>query len=509
MPDTMDGSDLRVDAPVIIVGGGPVGLSLALGLARYGARSIVLERSLEPVAESRAVVIWPRTQEILRDWGVYEAIRGPASFVTTLNVANALTGASLLAIDFSVIADVAEEPGAIILPQYETERILRDLVARNPHCELRTGVTVERLLQDTAFVDVTCSDGTTLRASYAVGCDGAHGVVRRNLGLSLEGITYDTRVVLSDEVLESDRSDPGITARVRVDRPGMRGAIRFAPNTWRVIATVDRDLDDDAALSEPAHAQRLREIFGDCVSTRTAWSSLFKIHRRHAQRFIVGRVMLAGDAAHLNSPAGGQGMNAGIHDAANLAWKLAIAARTGAPCDALLETYDVERREMLTDTVERITDRFTRVGIGIPPRARQLVIRAVSRAIRARGMQRKACRALGMLSGRYTKSPIIDARHPLAGRRVDDLLLSNGARINAHRAGEAILIVAGELALDLPHVRIPVPPKRWHVKPPVVVIVRPDGCVAAVVEKPDEQRIARAWEMAFCGMLPLPSHERG
>jgi 2-polyprenyl-6-methoxyphenol hydroxylase-like FAD-dependent oxidoreductase len=492
-----------VDAPVIIVGGGPVGLSLALGLGRYGTRCIVLERSTEPVAESRAVVIWPRTQDILRDWGAYAALREAGSFVTTINVANALTGAKLIAVDFSAVNDVVDTPGAIILPQYETERILRSLVSAHPLCELRTGVTVESLRPDSQYVDVYGADGTTLRAGYVVGCDGAHGMVRRALGLTLEGITYDTRVVLSDEILEADGNDPSMTARVRVDRPGMRGAIRFAPKTWRVIATVDRDLDDAAALSEEEHARRLREIFGDDVATTTVWSSIFKIHRRHAQRFLLGRVMLAGDAAHLNSPAGGQGMNAGIHDAANLAWKLALAAAGAHNGDALLDSYDIERREMLTDTVERITDRFTRLGLGVPPRARQLAIRAASRAIRARGMQRKACRALGMLSGRYTKSPIIDARHPLAGRRIDDLTLADGTRINQQRRGEAILVVAGEFALDLPHLQVPVPPKRWHVKPPVVIIVRPDGCVAAVVEKPTRERIAKAWETAFCGALRL------
>jgi hypothetical protein len=109
-----------------------------------------------------------------------------------------------------------------------------------------------------------------------------------------------------------------------------------------------------------------------------------------------------------------------------------------------------------------------------------------------------------MLSGRYGNSPIIDTRHPLAGRRIDDLRLADGSRINAHREGQAILIVAGDFALDLPHVRILTPPKRWHVKPPVVLIVRPDGCVAAVIERPTRERIEAAWQRAFCGALTLP-----
>ncbi|HET9029795.1 MAG TPA: FAD-dependent monooxygenase [Candidatus Aquilonibacter sp.] len=489
-----------MDAAVIIVGGGPVGLSLALGLAHYGVNSILLERNEQPVRESRAVVIWPRTQEILRDWSAYDALRAAGTFVTDFVAVNARTDQAFISIDWRVMEDVVADPGVLVIPQNETERVLRGLVAANPRCDFRPGATVTSLRPDSQFVDVTYADASgehTVRGRYAAGCDGAHGVVRHALGLSLEGITYDSRVVLSDEIVESD-TDDGALARVRLDKPGLRGAIRFAPKTWRVICSVGKDGTDEEILSPDAHRARLDDVFGESVKTTTIWSSLFKIHRRHAQRFTVGRVALAGDAAHLNSPAGGQGMNAGIQDAANLAWKIAYALADPENADTLFDSYDIERREMVTDTVERYTDRLTRVGIGFPPRAKQFVVRAMSRAIRGRGMQRKLCRALGMLSGRYTKSPIVDARHPLAGRRIDDLRLADGRRINEVRAGGALLVVAGEFDLDLPHVTVANPPKRWHVKTPVVLIVRPDGCVAAVVEKPSRERIAAAWEMAFC-----------
>ena len=492
-----------MDATVIIVGGGPVGLSLSLGLARYGVRSIVLERNVEPVAESRAVVIWPRTQEIFRDWGIYDAVRERARFTDELVVVNARNEKKLLQLDWNVIEDVVACPGAFIIPQNETECILRELVRANELCELRTGVTVTGLRQESQFADVTYADGSTehtVRGTYVAGCDGAHGIVRHLIGLSLEGITYDTRVVLSDELLDEDFDD-GVFARARLDKQ-VRGAFKFGERKWRVIAAAGDDCNDDVLLSEAAHRERLADLFGDHTST-TLWRSVFKIHKRHAQRFIVGRVALAGDAAHLNSPAGGQGMNAGIQDAANLAWKIAYALRGVGDADRLFETFDIERREMVTDTIERFTDRLTRVGIGFPTRAKQLAVRAVSRAVRGRGMQRKTCRALGMLSGRYTKSPIIDVRHPLAGRRIDDLRLEDGRRINEVRCGEPLLIVVGDFNLDFPHVVVRKPPKRWHVKPPVVLIVRPDGCVAAVVEKPTRERIESAWNRAFCGTVQL------
>lgn len=496
-----------MDAPVIIVGGGPVGLSLALGLAHERVRSIVLERNLAPEPQSRAMVVWPRTQEILRDWGAYDALRNAGNFVTCFRVFNPESGKQLIEVDFSNVNDVVDDPGVIVLPQNETERVLRELLARNPYCDLRTGVDVLGLTQDTQHVDVAFRTGDaqeTLRAAYVVGCDGSHGVVRHALGLSLEGITYDTRAVLSDEEIDRDFDDDAMV-RAIPEEPGMKLAIRFGPRTWRIVASVNKDLTDEQALSPAAHQERLRYLFGDGVQSKTLWSSIFKLHRRHAQRFVIGRVALAGDAAHLNSPAGGQGMNAGIHDAANLAWKLALLLTNRGDQCTLLESYDSERREMVTDTVERTTDRLTKFGFNFPSFAKRVVLRGFSRAIRGRGMQRKICRGIGMLSGRYTKSPIVDARHPLAGRRIDDLELAGGKRINELRKGGAALVLAGEGDFpDLPMIHIETPPKRWHVKSPVVLIVRPDGCVAAVVEKLTRDRIEAAWKRAFCNALPLP-----
>jgi 2-polyprenyl-6-methoxyphenol hydroxylase-like FAD-dependent oxidoreductase len=498
-------SGVRVDAPVIIVGGGPVGLSLALALAHYDVRSILLERNTEPAPESRAFVLWPRTQELLRDFGAYDALRQEGTFLSCVRVINARTEMPVLSIDFTTLAEIVDDPGAIVLPQQCTESVLRALVQASPFCEIRIGTEATALRQEADFVEVRArgpSGELVLRGSFAVGCDGARGIVRSGLGLSLEGITYDSRIVLSDELLDHDLSNE-CTIRTRLDKPGMRFAIRYAPRTWRVIASIDKDMEDGLALSDAVHRERLNDLFGNARST-TLWSSIFKIHRRHAQRFLVGRVALAGDAAHLNSPAGGQGMNAGIQDAANLAWKLALALRGRGDAATLLESYDAERREMVTDTIERYTDRLTRAGLGLSPRTKQFMVRAVSRAVRIQGMQCKVARAMGMLAGRYTRSPIVDARHALAGCRIEDLRTRDGMRINAKRRGWAALVVAGDYDPGIPHIAIPVPPKRWHVKNPIALIVRPDGCIASVIEKPTHARIEAAWQKAFCGALPIP-----
>ena len=496
-----------MDAPVIIVGAGPVGLSLALGLARYRVRSILFERNAEPVPESRALIIWPRTLEIMRDWGAYDALRAEGTFLTRFKMVNAATGRQLICVDFRNVEDIVEDPGILVLPQSDTERILRDLVNQNPYCELRTGAEVTAIEQQTQYVDAKVKDAngeTTVRGTYLIGCDGAHGLVRHAMGLTLEGVTYDARVLLSDEIVDRDIRDDE-TMRVFLDQPGFVGGVRFGPRAWRMMTLIGKDADDATAMGSASHDERLHKVFGCRMTSRTTWTSIFKIHRRHAQRFVIGRVALAGDAAHVNSPAGGQGMNSGIHDAANLAWKLSYILNGAGDCASLFESYDIERREMVTDTIERYTDRLTRMGLTFPPRARAIALRLFSRAMRGVGMQRKVCRALGMLSGRYTKSPIVDTRHPLAGKRIPDLLLPDGERINRLRNGNPAVVLAGDADMEgLPVIRIPAAPKRWHVKLPVALIVRPDGCVAAVVEKPTRANIETAWNRAFCDAVPLP-----
>lgn len=495
-----------MNAPVIIVGGGPVGLSLALGLARYGVASTIIERDAQPHAESRAAVIWPRTIEIFRDWNVFDALRTHARCERVFCVWNAATDKPAISAHFESIADVFDDPCFLMIPQSETERVLREAVQASPLCTLIAPATVTGLRQDSQFVDVFYSDASgehTLRGTYAVGCDGARGIVRSLLGLTLEGITYDSRAVLSDERIAFPNAHDA-TARARFDMPGILVAFHLGDDLWRVIGSVAKETPDEDALSEPAARTRITELFGE-VEHQTLWRSIFKIHRRHAQRFLIGRVALAGDSAHLNSPAGGQGMNAGIQDAANLAWKLAAALHAPQAAQELLDSYDIERREMVTDTVERYTNRLTRIGLGLSWRIRSFALRGANRATKGRGLQRKLSRSLGMLSGRYTQSPIVDARHPLAGRRVDDVALSDGTRINQRRNGDAALISVGGGACGLAAIELPEPLKRWHVKLPCALIVRPDGCVAAVVEHPTREKIEAAWQKAFCGALPLPA----
>jgi 2-polyprenyl-6-methoxyphenol hydroxylase-like FAD-dependent oxidoreductase len=492
-----------MDAPVIIVGAGPAGLSLALGLAHHGVRSIVLDKEDATSTHSRAFGVWPRTLEILRDWGAGDALCDAGTFLPIVAVCDAKNARPLLTIDFTTISDIFANPGALIVPQYDTERVLRERVLAGGACELRLGCEVVGIDQDADGVNVQVRSGgnvATLRAPYVAACDGASSVIREALGIPLDGMNYGIRAVISDEQLEDEDDANAPMIRVAVDRPGLLFALRFAPKTWRVIASVPAGMDDATATSEEEHAKRLRAVFNCERHGRTTHKNLFQLHRRRAQRFVEGRVALVGDAAHLGSPAGGEGMNAAIQDAANLAWKLAYAIAGRGDAALLLASYDAERRQIIADMNDALADRLTKVTMSMRQLVRKAGLRFGARMLRERGMQRKTSRAIGMLSGRYTKSPLIDSRHPLAGRRIDDVTLASGSRINQVRGGKACLVAVGDANLGgLRAIRVIAAPKRWVVKPPVVLIVRPDGVVATVVEKPNRAKIEAAWQRAFAG----------
>ena len=492
-----------MDAPVIVVGGGPVGLALALGLGRYGVRSILLEKERQGSTQSRALALWPRTLEHLQDWGAAEELRAAGVFRSRLDVYDAAchgAAKALIAVDFDVIADILDRPGALVIPQYDTERILRDRVLAEAACDVRTGCEAIGVEQDADGVTVHLRGGNgdrTLRAAYAVACDGAESFVRRSLGFTVEALAYGARAVLSDDVLGGD--DPsGPMLRLASKHAGFLFAMRFATDTWRIVASIPEDVEDADALSEAAHAARVHALFGDGVVYRTAWKQLFPLHRRRAARFTSGRVALAGDAAHALSAAGGEGLNAGIADAANLAWKLAYATQGRADASLLMESYDLERRLTVADTIERTGDTVAKFTMDTHVWVRSMALSLMARALRGRGMQRKAARGLGLLSGRIGKSPIVDARHPLAGRRLDDLQLPDGTRVHAERAGRAVAVAVGDVRVEeFEAIALPRAPKRWCIKGPAVVIVRPDGVVAAVIEKPTQRKVSDAWSLAF------------
>ena len=416
------------EAPVLIAGGGPVGLSLALGLARHGVRSILFETKSGIDPHSRALAILPRTLEIFRSWGIYERFVAQGQLRTRVDFWVAGQAKPIAAVDLGVFSRLSAVPGVLILPQNRTEALLLNQVKGTGLTEVLPGHTVTGFQQDAngVSVDVMASNGLAqaFHGQYLVGCDGAHSAVRKTLGWELQGKTYPARVLLADvQVPDYEEQVPGpIFAPVK---RGVLAALRYEPGHWRIISTLDHNEEKQGAAEKSAIERRVRELFGSCAYEHL-WSSAFQIHCRTSPHFRQDRVLLAGDAAHINSPAGGQGMNSGIQDAHNLAWKLARAL-AGADAELLLTSYDVERHEAVVKNVDRYTDFLTRFGL-LAPRMAQNVLRAFVFALPRFGMMSHLAPKMGMLDTSYTRSPIVSGRGAWIGRRAPDgeLVSPNG-----------------------------------------------------------------------------------
>jgi 2-polyprenyl-6-methoxyphenol hydroxylase-like FAD-dependent oxidoreductase len=364
---------------VLVAGAGPVGLTAAVELRRRGVSCLIVDELLEPPQYAKAVGIQPRTLEIFEGMGILRQVLDQA--IEFGGQVMYVDGEEVGRLTLPVLPDVPF--GFIGVPQYETERILRERLA-GLGTRVQRDVRLVGFEQDDDGVTATLEgpDGEeTVRVAYLVGADGAHSVVRKTLGLSFEGGKFAEEYMLGDvEVdwsippglavrstheLEDGTSDILVAIPLKGDRR-YRMSMLVPPHLSRAAAAGDGiehgfgsgdkpTLDDiqavlDRLAPEPTTARNLR------------WSSVFRISHRIVDRYSVGRAFVAGDAAHIHPPTGAQGMNTGIQDAHNLAWKLALAV-SGKASAALLDSYDTERRPVGEEVVGR-TVRSAREGIG-------------------------------------------------------------------------------------------------------------------------------------------------
>lgn len=486
------------DAPVAIVGAGPVGLALALGLARAGIRSIVFEKKRELSEHSKAVVVLPRTLEILRDWGVLPAFREVGEWIDDFTPVDADTNTPFLRLDFATLGDFSATPGALVLPQDETERLLFEAARATGLVDVWFGHELTTFDADDfgarARVRGPAGD-QVVETDLLCGCDGAHSVVREGLGLLLEGKTYAAHAILADVRIEDER-DALPWPRGNLRRPGIRFAVRFRPHDWRLIVAAPGSTDESPP--EPAQIQRIVDELIGPGPAPLLWASAFKIHCRNAPHFRVGRVLLLGDAAHLNSPAGGQGMNSGIQDAFNLAWKVA-AIRRGADAESLLKSYDEERFDAITRDVDVATDRLTRFAILAPLWVRSLGLAALRLAFRIPKLQRRAVESFGMLGFRSDMSEVIDRTGGQLLPDVDlgdelrlrDAIPAQGAVVEVVQSGRKVFV--GDRTFDLSEAAC----EALASTPGPYLAVRPDHVVAYCgPSREDAEAMARRWQRA-------------
>ncbi|MDI1480914.1 FAD-dependent monooxygenase [Polyangium sp. y55x31] len=343
----------------LVVGAGPVGLVMAAELSRHGLSCRIIDQGEGPSIWSKAQIIHARTLECFHDMGVIDPI---------LARGRQVAGARILSPTLERIARVEiggiDSPYAFLLSlsQRETEIVLAE------HLERAYGVKVERKVKLQGFSQdeggvtaaLAAEDGWVeeVRVPYLLGCDGSHSTVRKTLDLPFEGSTYDVRLMQADVRVELPVAVHDDEIAIFLGPNGMLGFFPLpGEGRYRMLTFVDPSDDRPVELETFQALLKERGPAGSSLGD-PAWMIDFRIHCRLAPHYRVGRVFLSGDAAHIHSPAGGQGMNMGIQDAYNLAWKLALVAR-GVGRDALLDSYEAERRPVAAETL-RFTDVSTR-----------------------------------------------------------------------------------------------------------------------------------------------------
>ncbi len=408
---------------VLIVGAGPVGLTLACELARRSVSFRVVDRLPERMAHSRAIGIHSRTLELFEGLGLIDAMLERGERVFSANLYG--HGSRIATVAFDELD--APHPFILMLPQYETERLIEErLVALGGRVE--RGVTLDALDRhpDSVSASLKFAGGVgdeVVRVPWVVGCDGAHSTVRHAIGMAFDGQPYDENFVLADVDVQWDLAHDETHVFLHSD-----GALIALPlpgaNRYRLLAAVGRS-SDRANASHGIQAgdaptldaiDRLVRARGHIPATLSdpRWLAAFRIHRRIARSYHVGRVFLAGDAAHIHSPVGGQGMNTGIQDVANLAWKLELVTR-GDAAPALLDSYHAERHPIASATLDG-TDLATRFVTMRSAVSREMVLFAASVLSHFEVVQQRLTRRAAMLSLNYRRSALVgEHRIPLGG----------------------------------------------------------------------------------------------
>jgi 2-polyprenyl-6-methoxyphenol hydroxylase-like FAD-dependent oxidoreductase len=447
---------------VLVVGAGPTGLALAAELAAFGVRARVIDRGLDRVHESRALAIQPRTLEVLAGLGVTGELIAGGNRAVQLRMH--VPGRVLTVPMFDLGLDDTAYPFLLFLSQTETERILGEhLAAASVPVERGVELTGLSNAEDAAAATLRHRDGReeVVSARYVAGCDGGHSTVRRLAGIGFEGSSYPQTFVLADT--EADGIEPG-AAHVFLADTGMLFFFPLGkPATWRLLAM--RPPADRTPPDAPVGLGELQSLAsaytGGTVRLHDpVWMTNFRLHHRAATHYRAGRVFLAGDAAHIHSPAGAQGMNTGIQDAVNLGWKLAQTLRGGTD-PALLDTYEAERAP-IGKMVLRFTNRAFTIATSTNPIVRlartRLPPAVIPLALKARTARAYTFRTVAELDIRYRHSrlslegPNPPRKGPKAGDRLPDAsAVHHGQPGTLHRA----LAAAGW------HLLLCGPPEAW------------------------------------------------
>ena len=474
--------------PVLIVGAGPVGLTLALELTRLNIAVRIIDKASAPTQQSKALVIWSRTLELL---GAHASAFLEAGLVVTrISIFNhhSLIGR----VDVSAVR--SPYPFALMIPQSETERLLEDMLNKQG-VRVERGVEAVAASQQAAGVELHTVNATgaheTLHGQWLVGCDGAHSLLRKSTGSEFAGETLDSHWVLGDVHI----ADAALASEVSVHwhRTGIVVVFPIARQRFRVIANIDSKESGEALSPSLADLQRLvDERTGlACTLRDPIWLSGFRINDRKLRSYRYGRIFLAGDAAHIHSPAGGQGMNTGMQDAFNLAWKLALVIK-GICKEDLLDSYSAER-SLVGDAVLKSSGRLTKIATLKNPVLQALRNFAAHHLLGMSAVQQLIGSAVTELSVHYPDSPLngpAAASGPRPGQRF--ITADTQQAVQPSMDGRFTLygsknqIPAQTL---LPFDRLVGPEIQHNDGTEICYLVRPDGYIACAT--PDLQLILK------------------
>ena len=511
-----------MDIDVLVVGGGPTGLMLANQLARRGVRSTIIDRHSGPAQQTRAMAVQARTLEIYSKMGIVD---------DALRLGRRASGANMWANGKWTaripLGDIGKHlspfPFALALGQDDNERIMgAKLHDEGIDVQWNTELVGVQQQEDSAIATIKQPDGSThtLGTRWVAGCDGARSKVRESCGITFPGAPYEHVFFVADvEATGSMRPDE---LNVYLWHDGfhlffpMRGKDR-----WRLIGIIPQSLRDRGDLKFGDLTPELQReaganlAFGEC-----SWFSMYRIYHRCAERFRDRRCFLLGDAAHIHSPAGGQGMNTGLQDAYNLGWKLALVVRGQADA-ALLDTYEKERlpvAQRLLQTTDRLFKLLVSDSWFAGILRTRILARIAARAMTVERVRMIAFRAISQIGIRYPQSPLsqklgsIGGGAPQPGDRfpwvcldidgngnVDDLFDALDDRgfnvlVFGQPAPDSTIVAGGERVSVL---AIPESPANRSAQSsigidgPAFYVVRPDGHVGLAGTRYDEAAVTR------------------
>ncbi|MBB5687726.1 FAD-dependent oxidoreductase [Sphingobium boeckii] len=343
---------------VLIAGGGPTGMVLAYALALQGVEVRVLESTPRSLEDMRASTIHPPTLDMLKTLGLLDELQEIGLKAPVYQYHNRQTGASY-SFDLHDIADLTEHPYRLQCEQFKLVRVIVERLKAMPNAHVEFGTMALHFEQDADGVTVNAETPMaikTYRTDYLIGADGANSTVRKWLGTEFDGFTYPEFFLTLSTDYPIEAHLPWVAGVNYVADPPKWCVLLRVPELWRILVPVSGDESDEAVTSDARKDEVFRQLLGpDAPTITTKHRTVYRVHQRVAKTFRDKRVLLMGDAAHLNNPLGGFGMNSGIHDAWNLKDKLLPILLEGANPDPLLDRYERQRRKVTYDFVQAQT----------------------------------------------------------------------------------------------------------------------------------------------------------